>query len=75
MATGTVKWFNNTKGYGFINADDDTQEIFAHFSAINADGYKTLKRGQKVEFDLNNGPKGLMASNIRPCPESPLCSR
>jgi CspA family cold shock protein len=71
MATGTVKWFNNTKGYGFINADDDTQEIFAHFSAINADGYKTLKRGQKVEFDLNNGPKGLMASNIRPCSESP----
>ena len=71
MATGTVKWFNNTKGYGFINADDESQEIFAHFSAIMADGYKTLKRGQKVEFDLNDGPKGLMANNIRPCDETP----
>jgi len=66
MATGTVKWFNNTKGYGFINTEDEPKEIFAHFSAIQSSGYKTLKRGQKVEFELNSSDKGLIANNIRP---------
>lgn len=65
MATGTVKWFSNTKGYGFILSEDTDEDIFAHFSAIVMDGYKTLKQGQKVEFELTQGPKGLTASNIR----------
>ena len=65
MATGTVKWFSNTKGYGFISPDEGGEDVFAHFSAINMDGYKTLKEGQKVEFEVTSGPKGLQASNIR----------
>ena len=65
MATGTVKWFNNSKGYGFIQADEGQDDIFAHFSNVEMDGYKTLKRGQKVIFDVNNGPKGLQASHIQ----------
>jgi CspA family cold shock protein len=66
MATGTVKWFSNVKGYGFVNADDNEQEdIFVHFSAIEMDGYKKLTSGQKIEFDINEGPKGLQAQNIR----------
>ena len=64
MALGTVKWFSNTKGYGFIMTEDSEEDIFAHFSAINMDGYKTLKQGQKVEFEVANGPKGLTAANI-----------
>jgi cold shock protein len=64
MKNGTVKWFNNAKGYGFILADDVEGEIFAHFSAIQSDGYKTLHAGQAVTFELNQGPKGLHALNI-----------
>lgn len=65
MINGKVKWFNNTKGYGFIVADGDTQDLFAHYSAINMDGYKTLKAGQQVTFELQEGPKGMHAVNIQ----------
>ncbi len=65
MARGTVKWFSNAKGYGFICCNESTEDIFAHYSAITMDGYKTLKQGQEVEFDLNEGPKGFQAVNIR----------
>lgn len=65
MATGTVKWFNNQKGYGFICASDTQEEIFAHFSSIVMDGYKSLKAGQLVAFEINRGTKGLHALNIR----------
>ncbi len=65
MPSGTVKWFSNAKGYGFILPDEGGDEVFAHFSAISMEGYKTLKQGQKVEFEVNQGPKGLQASNIR----------
>jgi len=64
MATGSVKWFNNAKGYGFISPDGGGTDVFAHFSAIDMDGYKTLKQGQKVEFDLVDGPRGLQATKI-----------
>jgi len=64
MATGTVKWFNNAKGYGFVTPDQGEQDIFIHFSAIAMDGYKTLKEGQKVQFELEEGPKGLHATNL-----------
>lgn len=66
MAVGTVKWFSNSKGYGFISAGEENNDIFAHFSAIEMDGYKTLKQGQAVEFEFTEGPKGLHATNIRP---------
>ena len=65
MATGTVKWFNDAKGYGFITPDDGSEDLFAHFSAIQMQGFKTLKEGQKVEFDVQQGPKGPNAANIR----------
>jgi len=65
MATGTVKWFNDAKGYGFITPDDGSEDLFAHFSAINMSGFKTLKEGQKVSFDVVQGPKGKQASNIQ----------
>ena len=65
MASGKVKWFNNAKGYGFINEDGKTDDLFAHYSAIEMDGYKTLKAGQAVIFDIIQGPKGLHASAIR----------
>jgi len=65
MALGTVKWFSNSKGYGFLMAADNDEDVFAHFSAIEMDGYKTLKQGQAVEFDITEGPKGLTAVNIR----------
>lgn len=64
MPTGTVKWFNNAKGYGFILADEGNEDLFAHYSAITMDGYKTLKAGQKVTFDITTGDKGLHAINI-----------
>ena len=65
MATGTVKWFNDAKGYGFITPDDGGEDLFAHFSAINMSGFKTLKEGQKVSFEVTQGPKGKQASNIQ----------
>lgn len=66
MATGTVKWFNDIKGYGFITPDDGGEDLFAHFSAIKMDGFKTLKEGQKVTYDLKVGEKGKQADNIKP---------
>ncbi|MFC3151604.1 cold shock domain-containing protein CspD [Litoribrevibacter euphylliae] len=65
MATGKVKWFNNAKGYGFIVSDSHDEDLFAHYSSIQMDGYKTLKAGQEVEFDTTPGDKGLHATNIR----------
>jgi CspA family cold shock protein len=64
MAVGKVKWFNNAKGYGFIIEDGKTEDLFAHYSAIKMDGYKTLKAGQAVAFEIIQGPKGLHAVNI-----------
>ncbi|WP_241086755.1 cold-shock protein [Candidatus Vondammii sp. HM_W22] len=64
MNTGTVKWFNNAKGYGFVSPDQGEQDVFIHFSAIAMNGYKTLKEGQKVQFELEEGPKGLHAANL-----------
>ncbi len=63
MANGKVKWFNNSKGYGFIQQEDGT-DIFVHFSAIQGDGYKTLEEGQAVEFEVTQGPKGQQAANV-----------
>ncbi len=68
MATGTVKWFNATKGYGFITPVDGGDDVFAHYSAIEMEGYKTLKEGQSVEYEVQDGPKGPQASHIRPVP-------
>ena len=65
MAIGTVKWFNDAKGYGFITPDDGSEDLFAHFSAIQMNGFKTLKEGQKVSFEVTQGPKGKQASNIQ----------
>lgn len=65
MATGTVKWFNDAKGYGFITPDDGGEDLFAHFSAIQMPGFKTLKEGQKVSFEVTQGQKGKQASNIQ----------
>ncbi|HEX9427780.1 MAG TPA: cold-shock protein [Candidatus Polarisedimenticolia bacterium] len=64
MPRGKVKWFNNSKGYGFIQQDDGT-DIFVHFSAIAAEGYKTLDEGQPVEYEIAQGPKGLQAANVQ----------
>ncbi len=66
MPIGTVKWFSNVKGYGFVNTDENEDEdIFVHFSAIEMEGYRKLTSGQKIEFDIDEGPKGLQAHNIR----------
>jgi CspA family cold shock protein len=65
MATGTVKWFNDAKGFGFITPDEGGEDLFAHFSAIQMNGFKTLKEGQKVSFEVVQGPKGKQASNIQ----------
>lgn len=64
MSQGTVKWFNDTKGFGFIRTEDGT-EVFVHHTAIQAEGYRSLKEGEKVEFELEAGPKGPKASNVR----------
>ncbi|MBL80218.1 MAG: cold-shock protein [Nitrosomonadaceae bacterium] len=65
MATGTVKWFNDAKGFGFVTPDDGGEDLFAHFSAINMSGFKTLTEGQKISFDVIQGEKGKQASNIQ----------
>lgn len=65
MATGTVKWFNDAKGFGFITPDEGNEDLFAHFSSINMEGFKTLKEGQRVSFDVTEGPKGKQAANIQ----------
>jgi CspA family cold shock protein len=66
MATGKVKWFNDAKGFGFITPDDGGEDLFVHFSAIQGSGFKSLKEGQKVSFEVTSGPKGKQAANIKP---------
>jgi CspA family cold shock protein len=66
MSTGTVKWFNDAKGFGFITPDDGGKDLFAHHSEIQMGGFKSLKEGQKVEFESQQGPKGPAAARIRP---------
>ena len=65
MATGTVKWFNESKGFGFITPDDGGKDLFAHFSAIEGEGFKTLQENQKVSFEVTSGPKGDQAVSIK----------
>ena len=65
MATGTVKWFNAEKGFGFISPDDGSADVFAHFSEIQSQGYRSLEENQKVEFEVTQGPKGPQAENVR----------
>ncbi len=66
MATGSVKWFNDAKGFGFIAQDGAGDDVFCHHTAIKTEGFRTLSEGQKVEFDVKRGPKGLQAENVRP---------
>jgi CspA family cold shock protein len=66
MPTGTVKWFNDSKGYGFISPDDGSKDVFVHHSGISGSGFKSLTEGAKVEFEVEDGPKGLQASNVVP---------
>lgn len=69
MAKGTVKWFNDAKGFGFIEPEQGGGDVFAHFSAIQMDGFRTLKQGSHVQYELVAGPKGMLAQNIRPLSE------
>ncbi|MBD0704688.1 cold-shock protein [Pseudomonas sp. Fig-3] len=66
MSNGTVKWFNDEKGYGFITPDDGGDDLFVHFKAIKGDGFKTLKEGQKVTYEAAKGQKGMQADNVQP---------
>jgi cold shock protein len=66
MATGTVKWFNDAKGFGFITPDDGGDDLFAHFSEVRAEGFKSLQENQKVCFEVKQGPKGKQAADIKP---------
>jgi cold shock protein len=66
MTTGTVKWFNDAKGYGFIGPDDGTEDVFVHYTAISANGYRSLREGQAVQFEVKPGRKGLEAVNVEP---------
>jgi CspA family cold shock protein len=66
MASGTVKWFNAEKGYGFISQDDGGADVFVHFTAIDSNGYRSLDENQRVEFDVTQGPKGPQAERVRP---------
>ncbi len=66
MSVGTVKWFNEAKGFGFITPSEGGEDIFVHFSAIKGEGFRTLREGQKVTFEVTRGPKGLQASNVMP---------
>ena len=66
MATGIVKWFNDSKGFGFITRDEGGEDLFAHFSAIQSQGFKSLQENQRVSFDVTSGPKGKQALNIQP---------
>ena len=65
MATGTVKWFNDAKGFGFITQDGGGEDVFVHHTAIQSEGFRSLQEGQRVEFEVKQGPKGLQAANVR----------
>jgi len=66
MARGTVKWFNDSKGYGFIGPDDGSEDLFVHYTSVQSDGYRSLREGQAVEFEVREGRKGLEAFNVAP---------